>query len=85
MCLELCKGIFDRIEIGAIGRQIAEFGTTGLDSLPDADDLMGSQIVHDHDIASAQSGRQHLLDPGQEALTVHRRVQKHRCNEARKC
>ena len=28
MCLELCKGIFDRIEIGAIGRQIAEFGTT---------------------------------------------------------
>lgn len=83
MRLEFGEGIFDRIEIGTVGRQIAEFGATGLDGLPDADDLVGGQIVHDNDVAWAQGWRQHLLDPGEEALSVHRPVQKHRCNKAR--
>lgn len=83
MRLELGEGIFDWIEIGTVGRQIAEFGATGLDSLPDADDLVSGQIVHDDDVAWAQGWRQHLLDPGEEALSVHRTVQKHRCNKAR--
>jgi len=81
--LELGEGIFDRIEVGTVRRQIAKFGATGLDSLPDADDLVGGQIVHDDDVAWAQGRRQHLLDPGEEALSVHRTVQKHRCNKAR--
>ena len=84
MRLELGKGIFDRIEIGAVGRQIVEFGAAGLNGKPDARDLVGGQIVHNDDIAWAQYGNQHLLDPGQEALSVHRTVQKHRCNKARK-
>jgi len=79
---ELGEGIFDRIEIGTVGRQKAEFGATGLDSLPDAGDLVGGQIVHDDDVAWVQGWRQHLLDPSKEALSVHRPVQKHRCNKA---
>src|SRR5207248_7785270 len=75
-------GVFDRIEVGTIRRQIAEFGATGFDSLPDAGDLVGGQIVHDYDVAWAQGWRQHLLDPCEEALSIHRPVQKHRCNEA---
>jgi hypothetical protein len=27
--LELGEGVFDRIEVGTVGRQILEFGTTG--------------------------------------------------------
>src|SRR5665213_4272393 len=84
MRLELGEGIFYRIEVGTVRRQIAEFGATGLDSLPDASDLVGGQIVHDDDGAWAQGRRQHLLDPGEEALSVHRTVQKHRRNKARK-
>src|SRR5665213_1723619 len=84
MRFELGEGIFDRIELGTIGWQIAEFCTAGLNSLPDAHDLVGGQIVHDDEVARAQGWRQHLLDPGQEAFAVHRSVQKHWCNEARK-
>ena len=84
MRLELGEGIFDRIEVGTVGRQIVEFGAAGLNSLPDARDLVGGQIVHDDDVAWAQGWRQHLLDPGEEALSVHWPVQKHRRNEARK-
>ena len=67
MCLELGEGILDRIEIGTVGRQIAEFRPAGFDSLPDAGDLVGGQIVHDDDVAWPQVGDQHLLAPGQEA------------------
>src|SRR5476649_2105077 len=84
MRLELGEGIFDWIEVRTVRRQIAEFGATGLNSLPDACDLVGGQIVHDDDVAWAQGWRQHLLDPGEEALSVHWPVQKHRRNEARK-
>jgi hypothetical protein len=84
MRLELGEGVFDRIEVGTVGRQIVEFGAAGFNSLPDAGDLVGGQIVHDDDVAWAQGWRQHLLDPGQEGFSVHRPVEKHRRNEARK-
>lgn len=84
MRLELGEGIFDRIEIGTVGRQIVEFGAAGLNGKPDARDLVGGQIVHNDDIAWAQYGDQHLLDPSQEALSVHRTIEKHRRNKTRK-
>src|SRR5713226_6224739 len=84
MRLELGEGIFDRIEVGTVGRQIVEFGAADFNSLPDAGNLVGGQIVHDDDVAMAQGWRQHLLDPGQERFSVHRTVEKHRHNEARK-
>jgi hypothetical protein len=37
--------------------------------MPDARDLVGGQIVHNDNIAWAQYGDQHLLDPSQEALS----------------
>src|SRR3984957_10834143 len=84
MRLELGEGIFDGIEVRTVGRQVAEFGTAGLNSLPDAHDLVSRQIIHDDEVTGAQGWRQHVLDPGQEAFSVHRSVQKHRCNETRK-
>lgn len=45
MRLELGKGVFDRIEVGTVGRQIAEFGAAGFNGLPHACDLVGGQIL----------------------------------------
>ena len=64
MRLKLCEGVFDRIEVGTVGRQLAEFGTAGFNSLPDTCDFVGGQIVHDDDVVGAQRWRKHLLDPG---------------------
>jgi hypothetical protein len=44
MRLEFGKGIFDRIEIGAVGRQIVKFGAAGLDGMPDARDLVAARL-----------------------------------------
>jgi hypothetical protein len=38
MRLELGEGVFDRIEVGTVGRQIEKFGAAGFNSLPDAGD-----------------------------------------------
>src|SRR5258708_39672353 len=59
-------------------------GGDGHNRLPYTPHLGGGEIVHNDDIAWAQYRDQHLLDPSQEALSVHRTVEKHRRNEARK-
>ena len=82
MRLKLCEGVFDRIEVRTVGRQIAEFSAAGFNSLSDTCDFVGGQIVHDDDGVGAQRWRQHLLDPGQKGLSVHRSLEKHRRNEA---
>jgi hypothetical protein len=40
-CFELCKGLFDRVQVGAIGWQIARLRAGPRDRLPDAGDFMG--------------------------------------------
>jgi hypothetical protein len=84
MRFELGEGVFDRIEVWTIRWQIVEFCAAGLNSSSDARDLVSGQIVHDDDVVRPQGGRQHLLDPGEEGFSVHRPIEKHRCNNARK-
>jgi hypothetical protein len=50
----------------------------GLERLSDAMDLVGGQIVHDHDVAWPQLGNERLFDIGEKALAVHRAVEDHR-------
>jgi hypothetical protein len=45
--LELGEGLLDRIEIGAVGRQIDRAGAAGLDRLAHAHDLVAAEIVQD--------------------------------------
>jgi hypothetical protein len=56
MRLELCEGIFDRIEVGTIGRQIEEFGAAGLNSLPDAGDLVGGLVFRANQLPLFRAG-----------------------------
>ena len=48
---EFSEGLFDRIEVWRIGRQIDEAGAGGFDHLLYACHFVGRQIVHDEDIA----------------------------------
>ena len=45
-------------------------------------DLVGGQIVHDHDVAGAQLGNERLLDIGEKGLAVHQAVEDHWRSEA---
>jgi hypothetical protein len=43
----------------------------GPDRLADAGHLVGSQVVHDHDVTEAEHVHQLLLDPGAEDVSGH--------------
>ncbi len=58
-------------QVGAVGRQVAQFGAAFLDCLGDAVDLVSRQVVHDDDVAGRERGGEELLDPGTEQLAGH--------------
>jgi len=76
--LELGERLLDRIEIGRIGRQVAEFAARRLDRLADGGALVGAEIVHHHDVAGRERGEQDFGDVGEKPFAVHRAVQRHR-------
>ena len=49
--LDLGEGLFDGIEVGAVGRQEPEPGADGFDRVADALGFVTSQVVHDDDVA----------------------------------
>ena len=77
---ELGEGLFDGIEIGAVGRQKPKLGPGGFYCGFDLGAFVGAEVVHDHDFAGAQRGDQFLLDVGDELVTVDRAVE-----DARRC
>jgi len=70
--------VFDRIEVGRIGRQQDQACTAGLDRGADGGAFVRRQIVHHDDVAGIESRRQHLFDIGAECGSVHRAVERHR-------
>ena len=74
-CFELGKHLFDRIEVGAVGRQIAQRRAGSLDYLPDTSDFVRWQIVHDDNIALAQRRREKMFDISTETCAVHRPIE----------
>jgi hypothetical protein len=79
--LDLGKGLLDRVEIRRVGRQVPEPGACGADHLPDGGRLVGTEIVHDDDVARLEHGHELLLDIGSEALAVDRPVEDARCSQ----
>ena len=68
---KLGERLFDRIEVRAIGRQIAQRRASSLDRFPDTGDFVGWQVVHHDDIALAQGRREKMFDIGEETRGVH--------------
>lgn len=73
--LQLGEDQFDRIEVGAVGRQVEEAGSGLFDEAAYAQDLVGGEIVHDDDVAGAQGRDQDLLDVDEEGFAVHGAVE----------
>ena len=48
---QLGIGLFDRVHVGAIGRQISELCAGGLYELLDLGSLVARKVVHDDDVA----------------------------------
>ena len=65
----------DGIEIGAVGREVAQGGAGGLDCLSNAVDLVGRQIVHDDDVVGSEGRNEELSDPGPEAFAVDQSIE----------
>ena len=51
---ELGESLLDRVQIGTVGWQVVQSGADGFDCLADSGDLVGTQIVRDHDVAPYQ-------------------------------
>ena len=81
--LERREAELDGIEVRAIGWQVPEGGPGGLDSPPDAGDLVGPEVVGDDDVAGVQGRHQDLVDVGAEALAIDRAVEDPRGGQPR--
>ena len=73
--LELGEGLFDGIEIGAVGRKKPKLGSGGFDCGFDGGAFVSAEVVHDHDIAGAQRRSQFLFDVSGELLSVDRSIE----------
>jgi hypothetical protein len=80
--LELGKGLFDGIEVGAVGRQVEHLSLAVFDRFPDAGDLVAGPIVQDDDIARAQGWGEDLLDVAAEDVAVQGAIQHVGCRDA---
>ena len=76
------EGQFDRIEIGAVGRQEAEMGPDGLDRRAHRRVFVDGEVVEDHHVAGAQRGHQDLVDVGEKHRMVDRPIEHRRGPEA---
>ena len=80
--LDLGEGLFDRIEIGGVWRQIPEPCAGRFDQASQGSRLVAAEIVHDDDVAWLKLRDENLLNIGAEAFAVDGTVEQARCSEA---
>jgi hypothetical protein len=79
---ELGEDLFDRVEIGAVGREKPKLGSGGFNRDFDGGALVSAEVVHDHDVAGAQRPDQFLFDVSCELLSVDRSIEDARRGQA---
>src|SRR5271166_5567857 len=70
--LQLGIGLFDRVHVGAVRRQISQFGSGRVDELLDPGSLVARQIVHDDDVALRVGTRHFSTHSSNEAALIGR-------------
>ena len=80
---EFREAEFDGVEVGAVGRQVAQLGASRRDEVADPLDVMGRQIVGDDDVPGQQRRDQDLTHIGEETLPIDRSVEDAGGGEAR--
>src|SRR3546814_6388411 len=76
--LDFGEDLLDRIEVGAVRRQVEQPHAGVLEAIADAGDLVGRQIVGDDDAAGRHFGDQAFDQPLAEDFAGHRRIHPHR-------
>ena len=71
---EGAKGRLDRVEVGRIARQVTQRRTGGLDGFAHTGELMGFEVVDDHDVTALEGGSQALFEIGDKACAGHRSI-----------
>jgi len=79
--LQFREAEFDRIEVGAVRRQIQQRGAGVRDRLADPADFVRTEVVRDDEIADVQGRDEDLFDVGEKARPVDRAVEDARCRE----
>lgn len=69
-CFELGEDLLDRVQVWTVGRQEDQVRASLTDGLAYSFALVAAEVVHDHDVALAQRGRQDLFDIGQEPVGI---------------
>lgn len=80
--LEFGEGVFDWIEVGAVGWEVFELGAGGLYHLAYARPLVARQVVHDDDVAWPQLRHEDPGDISLEGVAVDRPVEHPGSDEA---
>jgi len=78
---DLGEGLFDRVEVGRVWRQVPEPGASSLDHLPDSFRLVASEIVENDDVAFVQGWQEKVLHISAEAFAIDRAVEDAGCRE----
>jgi hypothetical protein len=73
--LELGERLFDRVEVGAIGRQKSDLRTDGFNRGADLRLFVHHEVIEDDDIAGSERRRQDLVDVGEKADMVDRAIE----------
>jgi hypothetical protein len=73
--LELGESLLDRIQVGAVRRQVQHARASCVDGLDHARDFVGAQIVHHHDVAFPQSRNKNLLHISKKQRPIHRAIE----------
>jgi len=74
---DLCPALFNGIEIGRIGRQVAESSAGLFNELAYAVYLVGAQIIHDHQLAGFQLRTEDVSEISQEDIAISGRLNGH--------
>src|SRR6202012_45677 len=80
--LDLGEGLFDRIEVGGVWRQVPEPCAGCFDQAAQSTRLVAAEIVHNDDVAWQKLWDENLLNVGAEAFAVDWAVEQARCREA---
>ena len=71
MRFKLGIGFFDRVHVGAVGRQVSQLGSDRLDEFLDPGSFVAGEVVHDDDVARREGGRETGSHPFLERGGVH--------------
>jgi len=79
---KLSEHLFDRIEVGTVGRQEEKSGADRADGPAHRMTFVAAEIVHDDNVAGLERRHEELLDIGFEAFAVDWSIKDARCVDA---